>query len=433
MKTNSELLKIAKKQIGKTGGKYRKYVGVGGSWCDMFVFWLYDANGCGSLLPWKGSQRYFCPASYKWCQKHLAQIPPYLAMECDPIYFDWDKNGNPNHIGIVEKRRTANSAYTIEGNTSGGKVDDKVRKNYIQAVFRPHFRPGYLKLSMLDIDGYFGYQSIANFQRALGGLTIDGILGKATVKRLQQYLAITQDGFWGANTSRHLQKMLQKNGFYKGPIDAQFEAGSVKALQRWINDKNQKNQNTKPIKVDLPKEEAPVEDTKVSKPKKTNAQKIVAEIHKLAWKKGTPKKNYSYKKGRPRDAMKKALRKYGYDTKAEMSDCGNNVNVVVRGSGVDKHFTSLHAVKTPFPKHEDKFKIVISGRVPKVKEMKAGDIIRYKKKGGKDQHAMFYLGHNIIADAGHYNRFFNIRKNDFRYKRRNVKKSTIQVLRAKEK
>jgi hypothetical protein len=153
-------------------------------------------------------------------------------------------------------------------------------------------------------------------------------------------------------------------------------------------------------------------------------------MDKLAWKYGTPKKNYSYKKGRPRDFCKKVMRKYGYNTKAEYSDCGNFVNSVVRHSGVDKHFTSLHAVKTPFPKHEDKFKIVISGRVPKVKELKAGDIIRYKKKGG-DQHAMFYYGHNRICDAGHYNRFGNIRKNDFRYKRKNVRKSTIQVLRAK--
>ena len=206
MMTNKELLAIAKKQLGNNGGKYRKYVGVGGSWCDMYVFWLYDANGNGKLLPWKGKQRYYCPASIKWCQKNLAQIPPYLAMECDLIYFDWEGNGVPNHIGIVEKKDTTNEIYTIEGNTSGGIVDDKHRKGYIQAIFRPHF-PAIYKIGELKIDGVFEYSSIANLQKALG-IKIDGVLGKGTVKALQKKCGATADGAWGAGTSKKLQKML---------------------------------------------------------------------------------------------------------------------------------------------------------------------------------------------------------------------------------
>lgn len=423
MKTNKELLAIAKRQIGNTGGKYRSYVGVDGNWCDMYVYWLFNANGCGSLLKWKGNERYYCPASIKWCEKNLAQIPMYLAMPCDIIYFDWERNGIPNHIGIAEKHDTTSDIYTIEGNTSGGKVDDKHRTGYIQAVFRPHFSPA-VSIGHVEPDGSFGYKSIANLQRALGGISVDGILGKATVKRLQEYLAITKDGCWKTNTSKHLQKMLKKNGFYNGAIDGAFGKQSTIALQKWINHKNEAEKE--PTKQ--PAKEPAKQPTEV---KKTNAQKILKEIEKRAWQKGTPKKNYSYKKGRPRNAMKDALKSYGYDTKAEMSDCGNNVNAIVRKSGVDKHYISLHAVKTPFPKKEDHFDIVIKGRVPKVKELKPADQIRYKKKGN-DQHVMFYLGHNLIADAGHYNRFFNIRKNDFRYKRKNVKRDTIQVLRPKE-
>ena len=108
MITNTQLLAIAKSQIGNTGGKYRKYVGEGGSWCDMFVYWLYNANGCGSLLNWTTkAQRINCPTSIQWCKSNLAQIPLYLAQPCDLIYYDWDvkqqgrSTGWSDHVGIV--------------------------------------------------------------------------------------------------------------------------------------------------------------------------------------------------------------------------------------------------------------------------------------------------------------------------------------------
>lgn len=423
MGTNKQVLTIARRYLGEGGARFRKFCGLpsGAAWCNAYVDYV-AYQGEVSKLYFDRKKETYCPHSIKWCEKNLAQIPLYLAMPMDIIYFDWEKNGVPNHIGLVVSKKTTDTIRTIEGNTDGGRVAEKTRAGkYVQAVFRPHYK-GSFTIGTVKVDGSCGYSTIANLQKALGGCAVDGILGKATVKRLQQYLAISQDGSWGSNTSRHLQKMLKANDCYHGEIDGKFGPASVKALQKYINKKNK----TEPVK-ETPAE--PVKEPTKATPSK--ASKLIAEMDKLAWKYGTPKKNYSYKKGRPRNACKDAMKKYGYDTKPEMSDCGNFVNTVVRKSGVDRHFTSLHAVKTPFPKHEDKFKIVISGRVPKVKELKAGDIIRYKKKGGHDQHAMFYYGHNRVCDAGHYNRFGNIRKNDFRYKRSNVKKSTIQVLRVK--
>ena len=240
MLSNMQLLEIAEKQLGNTGGKYRKYVGQGGSWCDMFVFWLYDANGCGSLIPWKGNERYYCPASIKWCNKNLAMLPIYLAMPCDIIYFDWDKNGIPNHIGIVYNKVSTDTIHTIEGNTSGGKVDDKNRPNkYVLGVYRPHF-VGHFKDKKLSVDGVFGYQSIGGLQKALKLLgmysgSIDTVMGKDTVRSVQRLCGASQDGAWGANTSRCLQQYLKSKGYYKGKIDAEFGEASVRALQKFTN------------------------------------------------------------------------------------------------------------------------------------------------------------------------------------------------------
>lgn len=121
--------------------------------------------------------------------------------------------------------------------------------------------------------------------------------------------------------------------------------------------------------------------------------------------------------------------KYGYDTKAERSDCGNLVNTVVRQSGVDKNFVSMRGVKAAFPT-SDKFRIIFSGKRIPDGFLKAGDIVRYKKTKG--QHTLIYMGNNRVCEARHYNRFGNIYKDEKRYNKSSTKAKTIQVLRAKD-
>lgn len=419
MITNTQLLAIAKSQIGNTGGKYRKYVGEGGSWCDIFVYWLYNANGCGSLLNWTTkAQRINCPTSIQWCKSNLAQIPLYLAQPCDLIYYDWDKNGIPNHIGVVEAHDTTDAIYAIEGNTNDGKVARKHREGkYVCGVFRPHWA-GTFKDKILSIDGDYGFQSVGATQKALKILgyytgKVDTILGKNTVKAIQKLCGASPiDGAWGANTSGKLQQYLKAKGYYTGKVDKAFGKQSVIALQKWANANAYQQKPTPSTPV-----------------KSTNADKLVAKMKELAWAYGTNSKKWKYSTGAPKDACRKAMNKYGYKSKVNLSDCGNFVNTVVRSSGVDTSFKALGAVKSALPAVSSKFSVVYKGKAIPDSVLKAGDIIRYKKKSG--QHAMFYFGDGKICDAGRKNRFANIRKNDHRYNKDNVKKSTIQVLRAK--
>ena len=87
-------------------------------------------------------------------------------------------------------------------------------------------------------------------------------------------------------------------------------------------------------------------------------------------------------------------------------------------------------MKDKFPTKESKFNIVHKGKAIPSGLLKAGDIIRYKKTNGH-QHAMFYIGDGKICEASHHSRFGVILKNDGKYNKVS-KKSTIQVLRAKE-
>ena len=326
MKTNRQLLAIAEKQIGNGGSKYRNYVGASGNYCNMFVYWLFNANGCASLfaLPSTPYYRTYCPDSIKWCRKNLAQIPLYLAMPCDIIYFDWEPNGAPNHIGVVEHRISTKTIKTIEGNTDKKDKDGKTvahsvvaertrAAHYVCGLFRPHFVPAGVKKKVLDPDGDFGYQSIYNLQLALG-MKPTGILSKETVKYLQRRAGASPDGVWGEVTSRKVQAMT-------GAVqDGDFGENSVKALQRWVNKVNYPSSQKKPAETSV---EAPATTTKQptrSAPTgqafteklptpNTNAKIINGLAYRQCWPYGTPQNKYTYKKGKPLKAYTQGIDK----------------------------------------------------------------------------------------------------------------------------
>ena len=406
---NKETYNLAKSFLGQGGAVFRKYCGLpsGAAWCNAFVTYIFHKSGNANLYC-GGKKQTYCPTSIKLCRKDMAEIPMYLAMPMDVIYFDWDRNGVPNHIGFVREKVSTDTINTIEGNTSNKVMLKSRPKKYVCGIFRPHFKATFT-LKKLAVDGDCGHNTIAGLQKALGGIAVDGILGIATVKRLQKYLAISQDGVWGKGTSKAVQKLVGAKQ------DGEFGPASVKKLQEWINKKVYPSTSGTPT---------------VTKPTtSSNADKLVSKMKDLAWAYGTPEKKWKYKTGAPKSTCKTAMNKYGFKTKIQLSDCGHFVATVVRASGVDKSFTPLKGTKESFPSCGSHFSIVYKGKKIPDGTLKPGDIIRYKKKSG--QHAMFYFGDGKICDAGRGNRFGNIRKNDHRYNKSNVKYSTIQVLRAK--
>lgn len=227
-KNNKELLAIAQKHLGQGGAVFRKYCGLpsGAAWCNAFVTYIFNEGGDAALYC-GGKKQTYCPTSMKLCAKDMAQIPMYLAMPMDVIYFDWDRNGVPNHIGFVRSKVSTSTINTIEGNTSN-KVMNKTRPSkYVCAIFRPHFKATFT-LKKLTVDGECGYNTIAGLQKALG-CNVDGILGKGTVKALQKRVGVSQDGAWGKATSKAVQKLIGAKQ------DGEFGQASVKALQTWIN------------------------------------------------------------------------------------------------------------------------------------------------------------------------------------------------------
>ena len=230
MSTNMEMLAFAKKFLGQGGATFRKYCGLpaGAAYCNAYVTYVFQKSGNGSLF-YDGKKVTYCPTSMSWCSKNLACVPLYLALPMDIIYFDWEPNNVPNHIGFVRERKSCDEIYTIEGNTSGGIVDQKTRTaKYVCGIYRPHFKGKFDANKPLVVDGKCGYHTIAIMQRWLK-VEVDGILGLTTLKTLQKKVGVTADGVWGKGTSKAVQKLVGAKA------DGYFGENSVKALQAYLN------------------------------------------------------------------------------------------------------------------------------------------------------------------------------------------------------
>lgn len=162
-------------------------------------------------------------------------------------------------------------------------------------------------------------------------------------------------------------------------------------------------------------------------PEPTGAEKIVAKAKEFAWTYGTAAKTYAYKTGSAKAVYKTALKTYmGKSAKISQSDCGYFVSTCVRASGVSSNFLALPAkASQAYPAVPSTMTIVSKGGVG---TLKAGDIIRYRKSSG--QHTVIYIGDGLIAHASRGHAFPRISKSK-PWTNSNVKKSTIQVLRAK--
>lgn len=278
--TCTQFYAFIKKQIGKGGATFRKFCGMtAGAWCCAYVTWNFHKTGNKALF-YGGKKVVYCPTAIKWCMAFLAQIPMYLAMPGDIIFFDWNKNKVPDHIGHVKKHKSNSSILTHEGNTNGGIVAEKERPaKYVLGVFRPHFKPPKdVGKKKLELDGDCGYYTVWNLEIALG-LKPTGILSKAVVKVLQRKAGATPDGAWLVKTSKAVQRMTGAKP------DGDFFAVSVKHLQGWVNKVNGYGETR-------PKTSA----TTPAKPKKTPKPHPLA-VKAVEWAlKIAKSKKYGYKK-----------------------------------------------------------------------------------------------------------------------------------------
>ena len=120
------MVQIALEQVGNVGGEpYWSWYGFTSrvEWCACFVSWVANQAGIDETIIPKFSLVStgvnFFKATGAWQDKGYSPQPG------DIIFFDWENDGKPNHVGIVEKVEN-DEVYTIEGNSN----DECKEKNY---------------------------------------------------------------------------------------------------------------------------------------------------------------------------------------------------------------------------------------------------------------------------------------------------------------
>ena len=115
---NKQIVEIAKQQVGNVGGEpYWRWYGFDHriEWCAVFVSWA--ANQAGVLND-KIPKFAGVATGIEWFKSRGQwQERGYSPRPGDIIFFDWEVDGKPNHVGIVEKTENG-YIYTIEGNST---------------------------------------------------------------------------------------------------------------------------------------------------------------------------------------------------------------------------------------------------------------------------------------------------------------------------
>ena len=149
MATAERLLDIARSQIGvkeyPSGSNKVKYnTAYGGSanpWCCVFVWWVFREAGASELF-YGGKKTAYAPTLLEYHRK----ARQFVGEDYEPgdvIFFDFNGNGKPDHVGICESwdgtYMTSIDGNTGEGNeANGGSVMRRTRdKKYIVGAYRP--------------------------------------------------------------------------------------------------------------------------------------------------------------------------------------------------------------------------------------------------------------------------------------------------------
>lgn len=123
------------------------------SWCAEFVSYCFNKGGAGHVVNGLQGPKGFlsCTAGIKAMKKRgYKEVAAKDAQMGDIIFFDWDHNHDPDHVGIVLKNNPKKQIVTCrEGNTSrgdgsrsnGGQCAQRDR-NYsnVFTVFRPEWK-----------------------------------------------------------------------------------------------------------------------------------------------------------------------------------------------------------------------------------------------------------------------------------------------------
>lgn len=149
-----KLLELCKAEVGYTEGpnngtKFGKWYGLNNQpWCAMAASKLYFDAGLIKAVANTKKGFASCDAWLKYLTKNNQVIPIGQAQPGDLVFFQFDADAQPDHVGIIQSHNTRLKFMRVyEGNTSSGKAGSQSngdgfylkKRDYktIMAVARP--------------------------------------------------------------------------------------------------------------------------------------------------------------------------------------------------------------------------------------------------------------------------------------------------------
>jgi cell wall-associated NlpC family hydrolase len=171
-------------------------------WCCAFVWWVFRECGLSKLF-YGGDKTAYCPTAVSWFKKKGQWVTKNYKPG-DVIFFDYEGNGNADHIGIVESVN-GKKVTCIEGNYSDS-VARVVRTNYIMGAGRP----AYSSTKMADASS--GGTASTNTSSKSSGIKIFTASSKPKIKEwgLLRYFEKVDTPSNGQNKANALLKLYNK-------------------------------------------------------------------------------------------------------------------------------------------------------------------------------------------------------------------------------
>ena len=209
----SKIIKTARKYLGKGGGFIWDYfagLARGQSWCVGFVLFICIKAGCPLYNVSKTTLPFWVPTLEEWLHKHAKWVKYSEARAGDIIIFTWHggggnaRTGSRDHTGFFEEHIEGNKFRTVEGNTSGGKVDERVRYlSNVYAIYRlPDAEEG--EPEPKPAKALPTYKKGKTYEVVVDNLNVR--TGAGTGYRIKKKSELTQDGRKHANKSGQLMK-----------------------------------------------------------------------------------------------------------------------------------------------------------------------------------------------------------------------------------
>ena len=124
------VIDIAKAQLGYTelpvnNTHFGKWYGLNNQpWCAIFVSWVFNEAGLANKIAAQNKKGFAsCSAGLAWFAKQNKLVPVGEAQEGDIVFFQFDADKEPDHVGIVQShKKKLRTLYVWEGNTSSNKT-----------------------------------------------------------------------------------------------------------------------------------------------------------------------------------------------------------------------------------------------------------------------------------------------------------------------